>query len=164
VKVCRRVLLLGVVAWLWLAVPVAAATVQWQIHLQAGRNFISLPGALQERRLPQLLAPILPEVKSVAFYDAASASWQTFIAGLGDEQSLWNIPVQRGFYVTVGDALDWTLVGEATLPVLNTLSVGWNPLGPDVDVRADALAQNWELNAASAPEVWRRNEHGEQVR
>jgi hypothetical protein len=112
----------------------AVTGVSREVELNKGWNLISLPIVPDNKATAAVLAPIIGNVTSVHYYNAATAKW--LIYSPPDFTTLTTIEDGKAYWINMKAAANLTVVGQAVAPpgygpVPPTYSVvqGWNMVG-----------------------------------
>jgi len=100
-----------------------------EIELYSGWNLITIP--VQNNYTASDLAALIPECDMIAWWNAASGTYSTFIVGVTPPGSPWdfNISGGVGYYLSVTDTTTFTLNGTPLTDVSVALYPGWNAIG-----------------------------------
>jgi len=112
--------------------------------LYSGWNLITIP--VENSYNASALAALIPGCEMIAWWNAASGTYSTFIVGVTPPGSPWDFTIDNGvgYYVKVAGDTTATVNGTLIGSVSVTLYPGWNTLGwwKDAATTASSLAGN----------------------
>jgi len=112
--------------------------------LYSGWNLITIP--VENSYNASDLAALIPGCEMIAWWNAASGTYSTFIVGVTPPGSPWDFTIDNGvgYYVKVAGDTTATVNGTLIGSVSVTLYPGWNTLGwwKDAATTASSLAGN----------------------
>lgn len=116
----------------------------FSFNLYAGWNLITVP--VGNNYTASSLAALIPGCEMVAWWDAASSTYNTFIVGVTPPGSPWDFAINDGvgYYVKVAGDTTATVNGTLLISANVTLYPGWNTLGwwKNSPTTASSLAEN----------------------
>lgn len=110
----------------------AVTGVSRDVELNKGWNLMSLPIVPDNKAIAAVLAPIMGNVTSVHYYNAATAKW--LIYAPPDFTTLTTIEDGKAYWINMKAATNLTVVGQAVAPP------GYGPVPPSYSV-----VQGWNM-------------------